>query len=209
MTPFEFFFTFYGLILGMAVAELLAGLARTLQAGLRVSLLPALLVVFVVIDAATFWNQAWVIFRHAPFNLALLILGLVIAGAFYVAASLVFPREPDAKTDLDAHFWRHRRTVLLCLLAANVTVATVFLIVANATGDIAAMNLGLRFWLGFVVFSLGTLIAAVAKGRRVVTGALVVLLLYYAYTITLAASRIVEAGGWPIGPRAEAAAASR
>ena len=69
-----------------------------------------------------------------------------------------------------------------------------------------AMNLGLRFWLGFVIFSLCTVIAAVARGRRVVTGALIVLLLYYAYTITLAAGRIVEAGGWPIGPRAEAAA---
>lgn len=201
MSPFEFFFTFYGLILGLSVAELLAGLSRTLQARVRISLLPALLVAFVIVDAATFWNQAWTIFRYAPFNLALLMIGLVIAGAFYVAASLVFPREPAEQPDLEAHFWRHRRIVLLCLLAANLLAGGVFLAVAGATGDIETLNLGARFWIGLGIFTFGTLIAAVAKGRRVVIAALVVLLAYSAFNIGRAAVQVIEAGGWPIGPR--------
>jgi len=206
MSPFEFFFTFYGLILGLSVAELLGGLARVLQAGRRVGLATGLLAAFVILDAATFWNQAWVIFRYAPFNLALLILGLVVAGAFYVAASLVFPRDPEAEADADAHFWRHRRTVLLCLLAANLAIAEVFMLVAGATGDLAAMGLGLRFWIGFAVFTSATVFAALGKGRRAVIAAMVVLLAYNAFNIALATGRLVEAGGWPIGPRGEASA---
>ena len=204
MSPFEFFFTFYGLILGLSVAELLAGLTRTLQAKVRVGLLPALLVAFVVVDAATFWNQAWTIFRYAPFNLALLMVGLVIAGAFYVAAALVFPREPAEHPDLDAHAWTHRRTILLCLLAANLVAGGVMLTVAGATGDLAALNLGARFWLGLAIFTVGTLVAALAKGRRVVIGSLILLLAYSGFNIGRATAQLVESGGWPIGPRGAA-----
>lgn len=203
MSPFEFFFTFYGLILGLAVAELLAGFARTLQAGGKVGLLPGLLAVFVAIDAATFWNQAWLIFRHAPFNLALLVLGLVIAGAFYVAAALVFPKDPGEEADPEAHFWRHRRTVLLSLLGANLLIGAVFMTVATGTGDIAQLGLGARFWIGFTLFTAGTIVAAVAKGRRVVIATLILLLAYYAFNISMAAGRIVADGGWPIGPRGD------
>lgn len=134
MSGFEFFFTFYGLVLGLAVAELLGGLSRVIHERVRPGLLTTLLALFVAIDAATFWNQAWTIFRQAPYNFALLIVGLMIAGAFFVAATLVFPREPRAGMNLDDHFWRHRRTVLLCLLAANLTVAAVFMGVAGLSG---------------------------------------------------------------------------
>ena len=112
MSAFEFFFSFYGLILGLSVAELLGGFARTLNRNPRprFGLLTPLLVVFAALDVTTFWFQAWIIFRPAPFNLALLMLGLVIAGLFYISATLVFPRDEDQVEDLDAHFWRNKRT---------------------------------------------------------------------------------------------------
>lgn len=206
MSGFEFFFTFYGLVMGLAVAELLGGLSRTIHARVRMGLLPLLLAVFVVVDAASFWNQAWTIFRHAPFNYAMLILGLVISGALYVAATLVFPREPAEGPSLEEHFWRHRRTALLCLLTANLIVGLVFISVAGSTGDLARMGLGLRFWVGFGLFTVATVVAALAPGRRVVTAALVVLLLYSGYQVGRSALQIFESGGWPIGGRAAAEA---
>lgn len=76
MSAFEFFFSFYGLLLGLSVAELVGGFARVLhqKARVRFGFLTPLLAVFVAVDIATFWNQAWSIFRFAPFNMALLVM---------------------------------------------------------------------------------------------------------------------------------------
>ena len=74
MSAFEFFFSFYGLLLGLSVAELVGGFSRVLHERQRVRFgwLTPLLAVFVALDLATFWNQAWRFFRGAPFNPALL-----------------------------------------------------------------------------------------------------------------------------------------
>ena len=45
MTGFEFFFTFHGRVMGLAVAELLRGLSRTIHARVRMGLRPLLLAV--------------------------------------------------------------------------------------------------------------------------------------------------------------------
>ncbi|WAC61033.1 hypothetical protein [Brevundimonas sp. SL130] len=94
MSAFEFFFSFYGLLLGLSVAELVGGFARVLHEKRRIRFgwLTPLLALFVAIDIATFWNQAWVIFRGAPFNTFVLLISLSIAATFYVAASVTFPR---------------------------------------------------------------------------------------------------------------------
>ena len=93
MSAFEFFFSFYGLLLGLSVAELVGGFARVLHERQRVRFgwLTPLLALFVAVDLVTFWNQAWVFFRDAPFNPALLLVGLIIAATFYIAASITFP----------------------------------------------------------------------------------------------------------------------
>ena len=125
MSAFEFFFSFYGLLLGLSVAELVGGFARVLHERERIRfgwLTPAL-ALFVAIDIATFWNQAWVIFRGAPFNIFLLLVSLSIAATFYVAASVTFPRVSaegaHERVDLDAHFWANKRAVMLLLVLAN------------------------------------------------------------------------------------------
>mgnify|MGYP006178249651 CR=1 FL=1 len=94
MSAFEFFFSFYGLLLGLSVAELVGGFARVLHEKQRIRFgwLTPMLALFVAIDIATFWNQAWVIFRGAPFNTFVLLISLAIAATFYVAASVTFPR---------------------------------------------------------------------------------------------------------------------
>ena len=88
MGAFEFFFSFYGLLLGFSAAELVGGFTRLLhqRKDIRFGLLTPLLAIFVAIDIATFWNQAWVILRFAPYSFALLILGLFVAGIFYVVS---------------------------------------------------------------------------------------------------------------------------
>ena len=201
MSAFEFFFSFYGLLLGLSVAALVSGFAQVLHERERVRFgwLTPMLATFVALDVATFWNQAWVIFRGAPYNSALLILGLVIAATFYVAASVTFPRVSaegqTGRIDLDDHFWAQRRLVLSCLLIANVMVVVVFVTLMTVNADFAALS-SARIWIGFGIFSLGTATAAFAPWRGVAVSALGLVLAYSLWNVARAATVLIQSGGW-------------
>ena len=202
MSAFEFFFSFYGLLLGLSVAELVGGFARVLHERERIRfgwLTPAL-ALFVAIDIATFWNQAWVIFRGAPFNTFLLIVSLSIAATFYVAASVTFPRVSaegaHERIDLDAHFWAHRKLVFGCILVANLIVAIMVIILAQADPGFAKLARSVTLWTGVAIFVVGTATAAFAPWRRVAVAALAVVLLYSLWQMTKSAAALAAAGGW-------------
>ncbi|OYX58577.1 MAG: hypothetical protein B7Y86_02510 [Brevundimonas subvibrioides] len=201
MSAFEFFFSFYGLLLGLSVAELVGGFSRVLHERQRVRFgwLTPLLALFVAMDVATFWSQAWTIFRGAPFNLALLFVGLVVAATFYVAASVTFPRVTaegvEERIDLDTHFWAHRRLIFTCILAANLIVMTIFICLMLADAGFASLS-SPRLWIGFAVFSLGTATAAFAPWRRVAVGALIVLVAYSMFNLARSGVALIAAGGW-------------
>ncbi len=161
-----------------------------------------LLALFVAMDVATFWSQAWVIFRGAPFNLALLFVGLVVAATFYIAASVTFPRVTaegvEQKIDLDDHFWAHRRLIFSCILAANLIVVTIFISLMLADASFATMS-SPRLWIGFVVFSFGTAAAAFAP-RRFASCALILLVVYSLFNVARSAVALFAAGGWSLPP---------
>lgn len=202
MSPFEFFFSFYGLLLGLSVAELVGAFSRVLHERQRVRFgwRTPLLALFVAMDVATFWSQAWVIFRGAPFNLALLFVGLVVAATFYIAASVTFPRVTaegvEQKIDLDDHFWAHRRLIFSCILAANVIVVVIFISLMLADASFATMS-SPRLWIGFAVFSLGTAAAAFAP-RNWAGCALIALVVYSLFNVLRSAAALIAAGGWSL-----------
>ncbi len=201
MSAFEFFFSFYGLLLGLSVAELVGGFARVLHERHRVRFgwLTPLLALFVAIDLVTFWNQAWGFFRGAPFNPALLLVGLIIAATFYIAASVTFPRVSaegvETRIDLDDHFWAHRRLVFGCVLAANAIVWLLLGALALADPEWAAVW-SIRLMIGVGIFAISTAVAAFAPQRRVVIAALVVVLGYTLWNMTRAAHILLASGGW-------------
>lgn len=127
MTEFEFIFALFGLLLGLSLVEVLGGLARTIEARLRpvadggtafrVGLLTPLLGIFVILDLLSFWQAAWVTREIIGVSGHTLMAITLFASAYYLAAHLVFPREPAALGDLDAHFFRVRRVVLGTMLA--------------------------------------------------------------------------------------------
>ena len=202
MSAFEFFFSFYGLLLGLSVAELVGGFARVLheKARIRVGWLTPLLALFVAIDIITFWNQAWVIFRGAPFNTFVLLVSLAVAATFYVAASVTFPRVSaegsGERIDLDEHFWSHRRLVFGCVLGANLIVAFVVIVLAQLNPDFARIAKSVRLWAGVAIFVVGTTTAAFAPRRRVAISALIAVLLYSLWGVANSAVMLIKAGGW-------------
>ncbi|MFC5343165.1 hypothetical protein ACETK8_08970 [Brevundimonas staleyi] len=200
MSAFEFFFSFYGLLLGLSVAELVGGFSRVLHERHRVRFgwLTPMLALFVAMDVATFWSQAWVIFRGAPFNLALLFVGLIVAATFYIAASITFPRVTaegvEEKIDLDNHFWAHRRLIFSCILAANVIVGALFVALMTVDAGFASLSTA-RLWIGFAVFGLGSAAAAFAP-RKLAGCALIALVVYSLFNVARAALALIASGGW-------------
>lgn len=122
MSAFEFFFSFYGLLLGLSLAGIATGVATAIQhrRKIRIGWLTPLLALFVGLDIASFWDAAWVNFQHLSLSYGLLVAGLGIALVYFVAASLVFPHQIEDGDSLDDHFWANKTFVLLLLVAANI-----------------------------------------------------------------------------------------
>lgn len=121
MSAFEFFFSFYGLLLGLSVAVIATGVATAIQhrKRIRIGWLTPLLALFVGLDIASFWDFAWTMYRDVPFSYGLLIIGLAIALIYFIAASLVFPHAIEDDLSLDDHFWANKKLILLLTTAAN------------------------------------------------------------------------------------------
>jgi hypothetical protein len=121
MSIFEFVFSLFGLVLGLSLAEVLAGFARTVQARKRTRMgaLTPLLGLLLIIDLVSFWTGAWRERDAIGVTLEPLLFATLIAGIYYVAASLVFPPDDEAWPDLDAHFMEHKPVVVAAVIGCN------------------------------------------------------------------------------------------
>jgi len=175
MSGFEFVFSLFGLILGLALAEGLGGLARALKASHRVRIgwPTALLGLFVSCDVVTFWMYGWAVRDLIPISWPVLFGGFLVTALYYVAASLVFPDDPEEWSDLNAHFDKHRRKVIGALLLCNVALfATVIWLDGFPPLTLRSLVIA---WSFFPVSAL----AIAAKDRRVTLGCLIWLIALY------------------------------
>lgn len=157
MSAFEFFFSFYGLLLGLSVAVIATGLATAIQhrRKIRIGWLTPMLALFVALDIASFWDSAWVNFRDLPFSYGMLVIGLVITLVYFIAASLVFPHQIEDGASLDDHFWANKAVVLMLTAVAN-ALLVVAAIVVNFNKPGGALLIGgylatLTFYLVLVI----------------------------------------------------------
>ena len=124
MTNFEFVFSLFTLLLGLALAELLSGFGTAFQSRrkVRVGWLTPLLGLFVALDVTSFWTLAWSVRDQVPASYFAMMCGLLVNGLYYLVAHTVFPKDHDEWPDYDAYYFAHRRWVLggvaLCNLLA-------------------------------------------------------------------------------------------
>ncbi|RZJ27872.1 MAG: hypothetical protein EON85_10285, partial [Brevundimonas sp.] len=130
MSAFEFFFSFYGLVLGLSVAVIATGAARAFKhrKTVRIGWKTPLLALFAAFDIATFWDAAWTNLGEAPYSYGMLLAGLVVAIVYFIAASLIFPEPEDDARSLDQHFAANKRAVLLLLTLANLLMVALCLV---------------------------------------------------------------------------------
>jgi hypothetical protein len=183
MSAFEFAFSLFALVLGLTLVEVLGGLGRLFRARrrLRIGWLTPMLAVFVMMDLLSFWTTCWVLRDRLPVSYGTLLIGLVIAGGYYLAAMMIVPERlagegdgsgvDDGVPDLDRHYLSIRRPVLGTVLVCNVVPMS-----------LAAWEIGHRYSaLDWVLIGsyLALLTLCLVGGRRLNRFALAGLILVY------------------------------
>ena len=160
MSPFEFVFSLFGLLLGFSLVEVLAGFVRTMKARKKVRLgfLTPLLGIFVMFHLTSFWSDAWDLRALIPATERSLFIGLVIAGLYYFAASMVFPERAEDWEDLDAYYFEVKTPVLGGVLGCDFLswMATIAL-----RGDVW----GIEDFIGFAIALAFVLFAVFVRGK--------------------------------------------
>ena len=122
MDDFGFYMSYYGLILGLSVAQVASGFLNAIGARQRVKIgwLTPTLAIFIFLDITSFWLYAWGIRGSIAISWGGMYLGLLIALCYFMASGLVFPRQIEEWPDLDEYYWRHKRVVIGGILFPSV-----------------------------------------------------------------------------------------
>ena len=118
MSGFEYLFTFYGLLLGLAVANVATGFADMWRSSvaLRVGWATPLLGLFILFGAA----QQWVSFWSGRDSLTMgpweLLVSIGVAFPYIFVSQGMFPREQDRWNSLEAYYLAHSSVLMGVLL---------------------------------------------------------------------------------------------
>jgi len=170
MSPFDFLFALFSLLLGLAMAEILQGFGQVMKfhararAGLerrvRVGVLVPLLALYVLLSQLFFWTQTYRIQERLPFNYLTLLVVTAIVGGYYLLSVLVWPDELDDWPDFDAYYDQHNRLILsgnLTLTIAGAVITGIYSdpstapVVSTIVLAIEALGFGGALLLNFVV----------------------------------------------------------
>lgn len=129
MSGFEMVFALFGLLLGLAIAEVLIGFSRTWKARLRaeaagtapvrIGWLVPLLGLLVITDQTAFWLHAYALRDAIPLTFLSLLAVLAVIGGYYLLATFIFPDDPWAWPDFDDYYLRTSRIVVGGMLLIN------------------------------------------------------------------------------------------
>ncbi|MFL9839953.1 hypothetical protein ABS767_03160 [Sphingomonas sp. ST-64] len=97
MSQFEFFMTFYSLLVGLAVAELLLGFMNLLRHRQRpkLGLFTPLLGALVFLQLMALFIDAWVSLQDVQISIQGLAIPTLIGVSAFAASVLVVPRDPE------------------------------------------------------------------------------------------------------------------
>jgi hypothetical protein len=152
LDKFSFFFGFYGLLLGLAVSELLNGFGALVRAGevRRLGAQTGLLALFILLVVCATWIDAWDSLRGVSLNFAGLWAPILIAILYYLAALVTFPKNPAEWSSLDDYFVKRKQSVVLFMLAAEFLVNYSYLSVLIG----AYRNDPQKFWHWYVPYNI-------------------------------------------------------
>jgi len=186
MDAFNFAFSLFAIVLGLALVEVLTGFARALKRRHVVHLgwVTPVAAIYVMLDLTSFWEFGWGSRRFVSPQYGYLLIGLLVSGLYYLAASLIFPSEfgeGDRKmqaADFDAHYMQHRRQVFGAVFLCDfIEMAPVFIIRFH---EIPA-----RVWAENVVQFSALATCILSRSKRANITALSILIGIYVYTAVM------------------------
>jgi hypothetical protein len=147
MDGFNFLFSFYGLLLGLAVASVTTGFADMWRSHERLPVGRALplLGLFILLAAAEQWVSFWQSRNSLTMGSWELLTGLAMALPYIFVSQAMTPRDHDARwASLEDYYETHRRT-LLAVLSVPPVISFVFNVTFGGLSVVDAIEYGLRF----------------------------------------------------------------
>jgi hypothetical protein len=144
MSDFEIMFALFSLLIGLAMAELLTGLARAWrikkgavdkgEAAIEVGWLVPLFGFVLLSELTRFWITAYSFRDYLTFDYFHLLAMAAIIGGYFIISTFVFPDEPGKWPDFDDYFLHTNRTVVGGMIVVNVAIMlyAVFLVASGA-----------------------------------------------------------------------------
>lgn len=117
MSGFEYLFTFYGLLLGIAVANVATGFADMWRGRdeIRPGISVPLLGLFVLLAGAQQWVSFWGGREALTMGPQPLLVCIGVALPYIFVSQAMFPRQEGQWTSLDAYYTAHRRVLMASL----------------------------------------------------------------------------------------------
>jgi hypothetical protein len=126
MSAFEYFFTFFGLMMGMALVNVAGGFGRLWRARSAGALgwcIP-LLAILILVSVISSWVGIWATLQEVEIGAASLGFAAAMALPYALVSTLMFPEDAAEWPDLDAYYLQHSRVILVILALSPLAVLT-------------------------------------------------------------------------------------
>ena len=179
MQSFDYIAVLLSIVISLALAHLLIGIAHMIQDGVRRFSIPlAQWILFSLFLCVDYWFYIWQLHRETLWSLPYVCLLLFQASIIFVAARLIVPAaSDDAAIDMTAFFDRNRRKYM----AVVIVLAAINEIINVSLPGFGSLHVGLLVAAWIVLFG----VAYTWQSHRVqlaVAAANVMLTLHYAMT---------------------------
>lgn len=177
MTNFEFILSLLVIILGLALAEVLNGLARVIRQRPRprIGWATGLLATWTITETILFWRVIWRARDALPNTSPALFAGFAISALYYFAGAVVFPHsELEGTTSLDPYFDAEHKKVVGAILAANMLA---YGLRPTVMGWASWSYMNAYDWASLALLVIASVVMLLTKGRKLAVGCLALLAL--------------------------------
>ena len=179
MQPFDYVAVLLSIVVSLALAHLLTGIARMIQDGVRRFSIPlAQWILFSLFLCVDYWFYVWHLHGERLWSLGYVTLLLTQAAMIFVAARLIVPAaSDDGAIDMTGFFERNRRKYMAVVIA----LAAVNGLINLSLPGFGSLQLALLVGVWIVLFGVSWLSPS-SRVQLAVAAANVLLTAYYAVT---------------------------